>query len=161
MRHCLVAMLTTVLLVGCAHRPVGYTPSSPAGMTQESAEAVIERAFHEDFRRQPEAVQVTEEAIVLSEGFITKSSSTAVAVPVAGSAVGMGSSTSRTKSAAQYIYLDSLLPSVVLKRTGRDHQYAVTIMQEPGVAVRHVYFRTQFRAQEFADALEWLRQSIR
>lgn len=161
MRQLIVLLLSVAVLAGCGHSPINHTPTAPQGMTRERAAAVVERGFHEDYgRHKPQSVVVTDKAIVLSDGTVTRGiHSGTAAIPVYGVAVGVGATTATTVQAGQHIYLDSLQPAIVSKKQGRDHRFAVTIRQDPGITVRHVFFRSEQRAREFADALEWLRRS--
>jgi hypothetical protein len=127
-------------------------------MNWEQAVAVVERGFHEDYGDQrAQSVLVTDRAIILADGSITTGTYAGTAVPVYGAAVVVGSSNSKTVAAGQHIYLDSLMPAMVMQRNGRDNRFAVIIRQEPGITARRVFFRSQASAQRFADALEALR----
>lgn len=161
LRAC-IALLITMVVAGCGHSQINYTPSPNRVTSWERAVSVIERGFYEDYGDQKvQAVQVTDEAIVLADGNITTSSHAGTAVPVYGAAVLVGSTTSKTVSAGQRIYINSLMPAMVMKKNLRDNRYAVIIRQEPGFTARRVYFRSQALAQEFADALAFLRQASR
>lgn len=156
----IIAACLLVLVAGCGHSPINYTPSPPSTMTWERATSIIERGFHEDYGDQrPQSVLVTDQAIILADGNITTGSHAGTAVPVYGAAVIVGTSTATTVAAGQHIYLDSLQPSIVVKRNGRDHRYAVIIRTDPGFTARRVFFRSAQRAQEFADALEYVRRA--
>lgn len=156
MRRSIFAVLMITLLTGCGHSSINYTPRS--GMAWDQAVAVVERGFHEDYGyERAQSVVVTDTAIILADGNITTGSFAGTAVPVYGSAVVVGSSNSRTVAAGQHIYLDSLMPAIVVKKNGRDDRYAVIIRQEPGITARRVFFRSQASAQRFADAIASLR----
>jgi hypothetical protein len=149
--------LCLALLAGCGHSNTEYSPAA-GSMTWDQAIAVVERGFHEDYGDQrAQSVLVTDKAIVLSDGNITTGSYTGTAIPVYGTAVVIGASNSKTVAAGQHIYLDALLPSMVMKKNMREGRYAVIIRQSPGFTARRVFFRTQSSAQTFADALEVLR----
>lgn len=150
------------VLYGCGHSQTHYAPSARQGMTWDRAVSVIERGFYEDYgKERPESVHVTNEAIILSDGSITTAQHAGTAVPVYGAAVLVGSTSAKTIAAGQRIYLNSLAPAIVLKRNARDNRYAVIIRTNPGVTSRRVFFRTEQRAEEFADALEFVRMSGR
>lgn len=161
LRACMT-LLITAILAGCGHSQINYTSSPNRISSWEHAVSVIERGFYEDYGDQKaQAVQVTDEAIILADGNITTSSHAGTAVPVYGAAVLVGSTKSKTVAAGQRIYINSLLPALVMRKNLRDNRYAVIIRQEPGFTARRVYFRSQTMAQEFADALAFLRQSSR
>ncbi len=158
MRIVIIFFSAALLLSGCGHSKTVFTPAPESGMTWEKAVSVIERGFYEDYGRQkPQAVQVTDQAIVLSDGTVSTAVHSGTAVPVYGAAVLVGSSQVKTVAAGQHIYLASLLPSEVYKRNWRDNRYAVIVRTDPGVTSRRIYFRSERRAEEFADALEYLR----
>jgi hypothetical protein len=155
----LVATVALVMLSGCGHRQTNYVPSAK-GMSWAQAAAVVERGFHEDYGPQrAQSVLVTEKAVVLADGSITRGSYAATALPVYGAAVVVGSSNSKTIAAGQHIYFDTLLPALVLKKKMRENRYAVIIRQSPGFTARRVFLRSERSAQDFADALEALRAS--
>lgn len=156
MKGIIFCVVLVWMLSGCGHSRIHYEPR--AGMTWGQAVAVVERGFHEDYGDQhAQSVVVTDKAIILADGNITTGSFAGTAVPVYGSAVVVGSSNSKTVAAGQHIYLDSLMPAMVMKKNGRDNRYAVVIRQQPGVTARRVFFRSQASAKQFADALESLR----
>lgn len=145
-------------IAACGHSQVDYSPKPRSGMDWPRAASIVERGFHEDYGDQKaQAVAVTDNAIVLSDGNITTVTSAGTAVPVYGAVAVVGTAKSKTVVAGQHIYFDSLLPSMVMKRNGRDNRYAVIVRASPGVTARRVFFRSEARAEEFADALEYLR----
>lgn len=161
MFHRFFLVVAALSLVACGHSQIDYTPGARAGMTWERAASIVERGFYEDYGDQKtQAVQITHEAIILSDGSITTGTHAGTAVPVYGAAVVVGSSTSKTVSAGQRIYLSSLQRSIVLKRNGRDHRFAVIVRTEPGITARRIFFREERRAEEFADSLEYLRLAV-
>lgn len=160
MRIVIIVISAALFLSGCGHSKTSFRPAPEAGMTWEKAVSVIERGFYEDYGRQkPQAVQVTDQAIILSDGTVSTAVHSGTAVPVYGAAVLVGSSQVKTVAAGQHIYLESLLPSEVYKRNGRDNRYAVIVRTDPGVTSRRIYFRSERRAEEFADALEYVRRA--
>ncbi|MCU1719408.1 hypothetical protein [Pseudomonas sp. 5P_3.1_Bac2] len=157
MLKALVSSLAIVLLAGCGHSNIGYSPSA-GNMTWDQAVAIVERGFHEDYGDQKtQSILITDKAIVLSDGSITTGSYSGTAIPVYGAAVVIGASNSKTIAAGQHIYLDTLLPSMVMKKNMREGRFAVIIRQSPGFTARRVFFRTQSSAEIFSDALEVLR----
>jgi hypothetical protein len=159
MKHFLTIALV-VVFAGCGHSQMRHNPAPAPGMTWAKATAIIERGFYEDYGDQKtQSVHVTEEAIILADGSITTGSHYGTAIPTYGSAIVTGNSTAKTVAAGQRIYLDSLQPSLVMKRNGRDSRYAVVIRTEPGITARRIYFRSEARAKEFADAIEYVRRS--
>jgi hypothetical protein len=156
----LLTLMLAVLVAGCGHSAINYRPSPPANMTWARAVSIIERGFYEDYGDQKtQAVQVTEEAIILSDGSITTTRGIGTALPVYGTAIVATNSVGKTVAAGQHIYLAALEPSIVVERNGRDNRFAVIIRTEPGITARRVFFRSQARATEFADAIEYLHRS--
>lgn len=156
----LIAALFLVLLSGCGHSRIAYTPSAPVGITAQRAASVIEQGFYEDFSQQkPQTAVVTAEYVGLSNGSITRGFSTGTAQAYNGVVVGLGSTFMRTEEINQRIYFRSLGLPIVSKRNGRENRYAVTIRMSEGVTARNVYFRSEQRAKEFADAMVFLRDS--
>ena len=151
-------VLLVLILAGCGHSQTQYSPAPRAGMTWDRAVSIIEQGFYEDYgKERPESVKVTPEAIVLADGAITTATHAGTVVPIYGAAAVVGTTSARTVAAGQRIYLSSLQPSIVAKRTGRDNRYAVIVRTAPGVTARRIFFRSEVRAEEFADALEYLR----
>lgn len=159
MRKLIVASLVA-LLAGCGHSQIGYTPIATPGITTQQAASIVEQGFYEDYSQEkPQTAMVTEEFIALSNGSITRGLTTGTAQMFGGVAVGLGSTFLRTEEINQRIYFRSLGVPIVSKRNGRDNRYAVTIRLAEGVTARNVYFRSEQRAREFADALVYLRDS--
>lgn len=153
-------ILASTLIVGCGHSQIGYTPVAPQGITTQQAASVLEQGFYEDYSQEkPQSAMVTEEFIGLSNGSVTRGLTTGTAQSYNGVVVGLGSTFLRTEEINQRIYFRSLGVPIVSKRNGRDNRYAVTIRLAEGVTARNVYFRSEQRAREFADALVYLRDS--
>ena len=99
MRILALAFLLTLLLAGCGSNRVDYTPAAPVGMTREKAIQVVEQGFYEDYgKKRPVHVEITDRYIVLADGFMSKGSGFASAVPVGTGAIAAGSSTTVTLS---------------------------------------------------------------
>lgn len=157
MRKILAMALIYTALAGCGHSQIQYQPSD-RNLDWNKAVSIIEQGFYEDYGAQKtQAVAVTSEAIILSDGTISNSVGISTASPIAGSALIVGTSTTKTVSAGQRIYLNSLADSMLMKRNGRDHRYAVIIRIKPGATARSVFFRTEHQAKKFLDALEYLK----
>lgn len=156
----LIYVVYAVLLAGCGHSQIGYTPVAPTGITTQQAASIVEQGFYEDYGQQkPQTAMVTDEFIGLSNGTITRGLTTGTAQAFGGVVVGLGSTFLRTEEINQRIYFRSLGVPIVSKRNGRENRYAVTIRLAEGVTARNVYFRSEQRAREFADALAFLRDS--
>lgn len=156
----LIYVVAAILLAGCGHSQIGYTPVAPQGITTQQAASVVEQGFYEDYSQEkPQTAMVTQEFIALSNGSITRGLTTGTAQAFNGVVVGLGSTFLRTEEINQRIYFRSLGVPIVSKRNGRDNRYAVTIRLAEGVTARNVYFRSEQRAREFADALVYLRDS--
>lgn len=154
-----ITALICFLLAGCGHSQIQYQPSDQQ-LDWNKAVSVIEQGFYEDYGKQKtQAVAVTSEAIILSDGTISNSVGVGTATPLGGSALIVGSSTTKTVSAGQRIYLNSLGDSMLMKRNGRDHRYAVIVRVKPGATARTVFFRTESQAKNFLDALEYLKKA--
>lgn len=157
MRNILAIALICTFLVGCGHSQIHYQPSD-RNLDWNKAVSIVEQGFYEDYGAQKtQAVAVTSEAIILSDGTISNSVGVSTVSPIAGSALIVGSSTTKTVSAGQRIYLNSLGDSMLMKRNGRDHRYAVIIRIKPGTTARTVFFRTEEQAKKFLDALQYLK----
>lgn len=153
-------ILMFALMAGCGHSKIAYTPVAPQGITTQQAASIVEQGFYEDYSQQkPQTAMVTEEFIGLSNGTITRGLTTGTAQAFGGVVVGLGSTFLRTEEINQRIYFRSLGVPIVSKRNGRENRYAVTIRLAEGVTARNVYFRSEQRAREFADALAFLRDS--
>lgn len=150
-------VLLAVFISACGHRQLEYVATPEAGMGWDKASLLVEQGFYEDFgKRKPMAVLVTDDYIVLSDGTISEGRGVASAVPVGSAAFAVGSSTVVTKEAGQRLYYSSLgVPTVHQHRLKK--RYAVIIRSVEGANLRVVFFRSQFRAQEFASAIEFLR----
>lgn len=156
----LIAVSLVALLAACGHSQIGYTPVAPQGITTQQAASVVEQGFYEDYSQEkPQSAMVTQEFIGLSNGSVTRGLTTGTAQAYNGVVVGLGSTFLRTEEINQRIYFRSLGVPIVSKRNGRDNRYAVTIRLAEGVTARNVYFRSEQRAREFADALVYLRDS--
>ncbi|MDY0190716.1 MAG: hypothetical protein RBR22_08285 [Desulfuromonas sp.] len=159
MYRTLITALICFLLAGCGHSHLQYQPSDRQ-LNWNKAVAIIEQGFYEDYGKQKtQTVSVTGEAIILSDGTISNSVGVGTATPLGGSALLIGTSTTKTVSAGQRIYLNSLGDSMLMKRNGRDHRYAVIIRIKPGVTSRTVFFRSENQAKQFLDALEYLKKA--
>lgn len=153
----LALLLAAALLAACGHSQIAYTPSAPTGITIKQAASIVEQGFYEDFSQQkPQSAMVTAEFIALSNGSVTRGVSLASASIYGSAIVGLGSTFLRTEEINQRIYFRSIGTPIVSKRNGRDNRYAVTIRLSEGVTARNVYFRSEQRAKEFADALVFL-----
>lgn len=153
-----ILIASVFLLTACGHSQIRHTPEPSANMTIERAVSIVERGFYEDYANsKPQAVVISDDAIILSDGSVTTGSSFGSVIPNGyGGGVVAGNSVSKTVAAGQRIYLDSLQPSVIMKKNGRDNRFAVVIRIEPGITSRRIFFRSEQRAKEFADALEYL-----
>ncbi len=159
-KHILFILLATMALAGCGHSKIAYTPAAPQGISIKQAASIVEQGFYEDYSQEkPQTAMVTEEFIGLSNGTITRGLTTGTAQIFGGVAVGLGSTFLRTEEINQRIYFRSLGVPIVSKRNGRENRYAVTIRLAEGVTARNVYFRSEQRAREFADALVFLGDS--
>ncbi|MDY0249719.1 MAG: hypothetical protein RBR45_06640 [Pseudomonas sp.] len=159
MYRTLITALIFILLAGCGHSQIQYQPSDRQ-LDWSKAVSVIEQGFYEDYGKQrTQAVAVTSEAIILSDGTISNSAGVGTAMPLGGSALILGSITTKTINAGQRIYLNSLGDSMLMKRNGRDHRYAVIIRIKPGSTARTVFFRSENQAKQFLDALEYLKKA--
>jgi len=158
--RCLTVLALCAALSGCGHSQIDYSPSQRPGMNQHQAAAVVEQGFYEDYSRQkPQSAMVTEEFIALSNGSVTRGLTTGTTSFYNGVATGLGSTFLRTEEINQRIYFRSLGVPVLSKRNGRDNRFAVTIRTTEGTTARSVYFRSEDRADEFADALVYLRNA--
>ena len=156
----LIYVAAAILLAGCGHSQIGYSPVAPQGITIQQAASVVEQGFYEDYSQEkPQTAMVTEEFIGLSNGTVTRGLTTGTAQMFGGVALGLGSTFLRTEEINQRIYFRALGVPIVSKRNGRENRYAVTIRLAEGVTARNVYFRSEQRAREFADALVYLRDS--
>lgn len=150
-------VLLAFLISACGHRQLDYVAKPEAGMTWGQASSIVERGFYEDFgKRKPVAVLVTDNYIVLSDGTISEGSGVASTMPIGSGAIAVGSSTVVTKEAGQRLYFSSLGKPTIHQHRMKE-RYAVMIRSVEGANLRVLFFRSQTRAQEFADAIEYLR----
>lgn len=157
MRLPLLVLLVS-LLAACGHSQLAYTPKAPLNATPQQIASIVEQGFYEDYGQQkPQSALVTEEFIALSNGSVTRGLTTGSAQAFGGVVVGLSSTFLRTEEINQRIYYRNLGTPIVSKRNGRDNRYAVTIRTAESTTARNVYFRSEQRAKEFADALVYLR----
>lgn len=155
----LAVVMVAVLAAGCGHQRLDYSAQAPTGMKWAEAAAIVEQGFYEDFgKRKAAAALVGEEFITLSDGTISTGQGFAAAVPVGIGAIASGSSTVTTREAGQRLYYRSMGKPSVFKRRMKD-RYAVMVRSVEGANLRVVMFRSLARAEEFANALEYLRTS--
>lgn len=151
-------ILVATLLAGCGHSQLSYTPKAPSNVSLQQIASIVEQGFYEDYGQQkPQSALVTEEFIALSNGSVTRGLTTGSAQAFGGVVIGIRSTYLRTEEINQRIYYRNLGVPIVSKRNGRDNRYAVTIRTAEHTTARNVYFRSQDRAQQFADALVYLR----
>ena len=151
-------LLVVAALSGCGSQPIDYTAKAQPGMTRERAVSVVEQVFYEDYsKKRPQHVEVTDEFILLSDGTVSKSSGFASAVPIGGGAIAAGNSTTVTKAMGQRIYFRSLGSTTIHKVRGREGRYTVVIRSIDGGGLRNVHMRTQATAEQFIDAVQFLK----
>ncbi|WP_153050275.1 hypothetical protein [Pseudomonas sp. MF4836] len=151
-------MLAVAALAGCGSQPIDYAAKAQPGMTRERAVSVVEQVFYEDFsKKRPQYVEVTDEFILLSDGTISKSSGFATAAPIGNGAIAAGNSTTVTKAMGQRIYFRSLGTTTIHKTRGREGRYTVVIRNVDGSGLRNVHMRTQATAEQFIDAVQFLK----
>lgn len=156
MKLLLIGMVA-ILAAGCGHQRLDYAAQAPAGMKWPEAAAIVEQGFYEDFgKRKAEAAMVGEDFITLSDGTISTGQGFATAAPLGAGAIAAGSSTVTTREAGQRLYYRSMGRPSVFKRRMKE-RYAVMIRSNEGANLRVVLFRSLPRAEEFANALEYLR----
>lgn len=156
----LACIAFAALVSGCGHSQINYTPDNHPGMDTHQAASIIEQGFYEDFSQQkPQSAMVTPDFIALSNGTVSRGFTTGTATAYGGVVTGLGSTFIKTEDINQRIYFRSLGTPIVLKRNGRDNRYAVTIRMAEGSTARNVYFRSEARAKEFADALVFISSS--
>lgn len=156
----LLSAVLTIVLSGCGHTAIQYTPNPAAIASDSQAASVVEQGFYEDFgSTKPQSAIVTNEYIGLSNGTISRGVGFGQASAYNGVVVGLNSTFVRTEELTQRIYFRSLGQPIVLEKNGRDNRYAVTIRTSEGTTARNVHFRSEARAVEFANALVYLRQA--
>jgi hypothetical protein len=155
-------LLALAALAGCGSQPINYTAKAQPGMTRERAVSVVEQVFYEDYsKRRPQYVEITDEFILLSDGTVSKSSGFATAAPIGNGAIAAGNSTTVTKAMGQRIYFRSLGATTIHKARGREGRYTVVMRSIDGAALRNVYMRTQLAAEQFIDAVQFLKSTSR
>ena len=86
----LIYVVSAILLAGCGHSQIGYTPLAPQGITTQQAASVVEQGFYEDYSQEkPQTAMVTQEFIALSNGSITRGLTTGTAQAFNGVVVGL------------------------------------------------------------------------
>lgn len=157
-----IVVLVALLLVACNHVRTGYDPVTRQGMTWDQAVSVVEQGFYEDYGPQKTAaVVITDQFIALDDGTISTGQGVAYAAPVFGGTGVVGSTTVRSRGVGQRLYFKSLGRVEVFRKKMRDHRFAVIITTSEGATARRVFFRSESRAEEFADAVEYLKQNRR
>lgn len=156
-----IAILVSVLLSACGHTRIDYMPSVRAGADIKHSASIVEQGFYEDYGKQkPDSAMVTEEFIALSNGSVTNGVSISQAGIYGHALVGLGSTYLTTREINQRIYFRSVGDIWVYKHNGRENRYAVVIRSTEQTTDRRVFFRSEARAKEFADALEYLKQTL-
>ena len=154
----LLAVVLSALLLGCGHSKVPYQPQIDAGMDKNKAVKIIEQSFYEDFgKSKVEAVEVTDEAIILSKGIVTNSKGSASAIAVGSGVLGSGKSISKTMHDSQRIYLNSLSEMKLQQSNKKTKNFAVSIFMQDGSLAKHVFFRDEVKAKRFINAMEYLK----
>ncbi len=154
----LLAVALSALLLGCGHSKVLYQPQIEVDMNKNKAVKIIEQSFYEDFGKgKVEAVEVTDEAIILYKGVITNSKGSASALAIGSGALGSSKSISKTMHDSQRIYLNSLGDMKLQQSNKNSKNYAVSIFMQDGSLAKHVFFRDEVKAKRFINAMEYLK----
>lgn len=153
-------LFAALLLAGCGHTRVDYTPKPRPGMDTQHAASVVEQGFYEDFgKEKAQSAMVTSEYIALSNGTVSRGVNLGQASAYNGVVVGLGSTYMTTQDINQRIYFRSVGEIQVYKKSARENRYAVIIRTVEQTTARRVFFRSESRAEEFADAMEYLKRS--
>lgn len=153
-------LFAALLLAGCGHTMVDYTPKPRPGMDTQQAASVVEQGFYEDFgKEKAQSAMVTSEYIALSNGTVSRGVNLGQASAYNGVVVGLGSTYMTTQDINQRIYFRSVGEIQVYKKNARENRYAVIIRTVEQTTARRVFFRSESRAEEFADAMEYLKRS--
>ncbi|MBD9671605.1 hypothetical protein IB275_13565 [Pseudomonas sp. PDM21] len=156
----LIAVIAISMLTACGHTQVAYTPSPRAGMDTKQAASIVEQGFYEDYgSEKAQSAMVTPEYIALSNGTVSRGVNVGQASAYNGVVVGLGSTFMTTQEINQRIYYRSVGAIQVYKKNMRDNRYAVIIRTSEGANARRIFFRSESRAEEFADAMEYLKRS--
>lgn len=159
MRSVAILMLFA-LLAACGHTRVDYTPKPRPGMDAAQAASVVEQGFYEDFgKEKAQSAMVTPEYIALSNGTVSRGVNLGQASAYNGVVVGLGSTYMTTQDINQRIYFRSVGDIQVYKKNARENRYAVIIRTVEQTTARRIFFRSESRAEEFADAMEYLKRS--
>lgn len=153
-------LFAALLLAGCGHTRVDYTPKPRPGMDTQHAASVVEQGFYEDFgKEKAQSAMVTSEFIALSNGTVSRGVNLGQASAYNGVVVGLGSTYMTTQDINQRIYFRSVGEIQVYKKNARENRYAVIIRTIEQTTARRIFFRSESRAEEFADAMEYLKRS--
>ncbi|WP_054908772.1 hypothetical protein [Pseudomonas sp. NBRC 111135] len=153
-------LFAALLLAGCGHTRVDYTPKPRPGMDTAQAASVVEQGFYEDFgKEKAQSAMVTPEYIALSNGTVSRGVNLGQASAYNGVIVGLGSTYMTTQDINQRIYFRSVGDIQVYKKNARENRYAVIIRTVEQTTARRIFFRSESRAEEFADAMEYLKRS--
>lgn len=159
MRNALI-LLAALAIGGCGHTQIAYTPTPRAGMDTKQAASIVEQGFYEDYgSEKAQSAMVTPEYIALSNGTVSRGVNVGQASAYNGVVVGLGSTFMTTQEINQRIYYRSVGAIQVYKKNMRDNRYAVIIRTSEGANARRIFFRSESRAEEFADAMEYLKRS--
>jgi len=159
-KWCAVALLAAALS-GCGSQRIDYVPTSSHFNDRQQAADVVEQTFYEDFGKKfrPQSVFINEKVIVLSDGVISESTGYASAVPIGAGAIAAGSSKSVTKDANRRIYLNSIHDIAIYQRRGRASRFTVVIRGSSNQELGSVRMGSLERAQQFSDAVAYLKVS--
>lgn len=158
--HKVLLLVALIGLSGCGHTMVAYTPTPRAGMDTKQAASIVEQGFYEDYgSEKAQSAMVTPEYIALSNGTVSRGVSVGQASAYNGVVVGLGSTFMTTQEINQRIYYRSVGAIQVYKKNMRENRYAVIIRTSEGANARRIFFRSESRAEEFADAMEYLKRS--
>lgn len=158
--HKVLLLVALFGLSGCGHTMVAYTPTPRAGMDTKQAASIVEQGFYEDYgSEKAQSAMVTPEYIALSNGTVSRGVNIGQASAYNGVVVGLGSTFMTTQEINQRIYYRSVGAIQVYKKNMRDNRYAVIIRTSEGANARRIFFRSESRAEEFADAMEYLKRS--
>ena len=136
----------------------GGVEPNPSIETLNKAVKIIEQSFYEEFGKgKVEAVEVTDEAIILSKGIVTNSKGSASAIAIGSGALGSSKSVSKTMHDSQRIYLNSLGEMKLQQSNKNSKNYAVSIFMQDGSLAKHVFFRDEVKAKRFINAMEYLK----
>ncbi|NWD29959.1 hypothetical protein HX793_09265 [Pseudomonas reactans] len=158
MRFLMVALMA-FLLAGCGHKQLDYTAVPPPSMDRQKAIAAVEQGFYEDWntKNRPQSVVITDQYILLADGVVSDGSSFGSAAVIGGGAIAASNSRVITREMGQRIYISSIGAVQIYQHKIKANRFVVIVQELGGAELRKINVRSLSLAQQFADAIAYLK----